>query len=269
MNKPFGLVLMTITISLQFQVSGFFKTNINSTVPPTLTPTVVPVPNPPTSQNSPQNFTNASVPDYNELIEVQKSVLETTRSTITVTLSTITLLLAGISLLGTIGGITAYRRISDAADRADRATGLINEIEEKAKTLSTVTDESSKNLSLMKSDIEKLQREFHQTYIDAKRDIQSLKSSLLLVQLEEHSIDLFSDDQNAKWKAIQALSSMTNEGYKAFVRKRSVMILGQYALDSGDQEILKLLQNVSQNDPAKSVRKYAEDALEEFRKQTL
>jgi hypothetical protein len=252
------------------------------TVTPSIPPTVIPTP-------TPVPVANVPTTTYEQLLDVHKSVLETTRWAVNAVLAVITvlscvsgLIISSVTVIGGISGLLAYSRISDAAKRADDSTFTVSKLQAETLNLNKqivdalaqaneakiVANQTVTVCSQVQQDLSKSQTDLKTLETGMKSNIQEFRDTLLLVQLEERSIELYSDeagDQDRAKKALKAMSASGALRHPAFVRRHAVRLLGTYAIDFQDQEIVAWLEKVAKDDPSASIRRTAEHELNKFR----
>jgi hypothetical protein len=300
--------------------AGFITLTPIVTIAPTASSTPAIIPDTATSTTTPYSTPtpNASATTYEQLIDVQKSVLETTRWAVTGVLAVITtlscvggIIASTVTILGGLSGLALYTRISDAAKRADETKITVDRLKIQADETKTILDQATITFSQLQvdltADIEKtkhnlnlqventlkqaneakniadqtvtastqVQQELKETQADlkgfkagVKGDIKEMRNTLLLVQLEERSIELYSDDpeehSRAK-KALKALSALDASQHPAFARRHATVLLGSYAVEFQDQEIIVWLEKIAEEDLTASVRRTAEHYLKKFK----
>lgn len=256
-------------------------TSVGRTYSSSHRPMIQDTPGAPPFTETPQQAVPASTPtpastdSFDQMLKVEADVLETTRSTLSTSLTIITLIFTVVLGAFAVGGLSAYTRISDAAKRADKAVLQVDNLQTRAEALSNALSASQEANNKLSSELERMQQDLahskseHDDWrLAVKRDFDDLRNTLLLVQIEEYSVDLFGDDPKAKWTATQALIAMGDPTRKAFVRRRSVRALGRYALEEPDSKIIQHLETVAKEDPSLSVRRTARDALDKISKKS-
>ena len=246
------------------------KNIANSNLPPnvSLTSSVTLTPTPtitPTPSIVPLSTTPAITNE--QLLGIQVSVLDTIKWIATIALGAISLIIVA----GGAFGLIAYTRISDAAKRADEAKitvdGLNNTIGnlniqitdavKQANEAKITVDQIAATSSQVRLEIKENQNEIKLFKAGIKGDIESVRKSILLVQIEERGSELFSEDSDARTRALKALKAISVPEHPPFVRRRAVILLGAYALDSKDKDIIGWLETIAKDDPAASVRRTA------------
>lgn len=219
---------------------------------------------------------------FDQLKQIQESVLDTTRKSLEVTLTTITILLGIMTLFVTlltavagVMGITVYRRISDAAKRAEKVIETVDKIEERANEYELLVSTNSSEVfklkneySSLKVNFESTKNEINEIYEQRKKighDTQYIRDTLILVNLEERSVELFGDDPDEIDKAVKALTQMTDKSYKSYIRRRSVDMLSQYVILKPNIVIITCLKKVALHDSSASVKRIANETLKKLK----
>jgi hypothetical protein len=250
----------------------------------------------PAATPSPTETPNASKATYEQLTDVQKMVLTTTQWEITGVLSVITI----ISVAGGLSGVKIYNRISDAAKRAEKAQSTVTNLEVELDEIKTKMDQAKITFVQFQNGINQqipetfkqakaaqfaadqvlaastqVREELKTTQADLKSfkagvkgDVKELTRALLLVQLEERSIELYSDDPEEQARAKKTLKAMSAPEaaaqHPAFARRHAVALLGMYAVEFRDAEIMTWLEKNVQEDSSASVRSTAEHYIKKF-----
>ncbi len=221
----------------------------------TLTPTITPTPVP------------ASLPTvtYEQMLTVEKSVLETTRSTLDFIVQVIMIAL-GVLTTGTFGIVFWANR---AVERADKALVQVKDLEDKAQKLNSETTANIELAENVKASLEQNQRQLAELRNEAstwrfafKRDVDTMRAWLLRSQVEEYANNLAGEDAKMRWAAKQGLIALTDPKRSSSVRRRSVEALVEYIATEEDPQITKRLEKIANEDPAPSIRRAAQKALD-------
>jgi hypothetical protein len=253
-------------MAIPVNVKSTGQSTITPTSPPTLTITMQPTTTPLPSVT------------YEQLLSVYVSVLETTKWAVTAVLSVVTVLscigglvMSSITLVGGATGLVAYSRIADAAKRAESAKATVDKLDISVENINQQSKKAlldiqsvDANSIKVREELQRNQEELRIFKAGVKGDTEAVHKTLLLVQIEERSIELYSDELVVQKRAIKALKAMCISERPAFVRRHVVMLLGTYANDYNDNDVIRWLENIAQHDPATSVRSSAKYELEKF-----
>lgn len=256
----------------------------------TLTPTITATPTPTLVPNNPPPLTfSEAISAYekiaSEAIHTSDRVLEIAKWILG---SVITLVAVFVTISGSViaylvrqaqsAGDVAKNAMEEAKVAAASAKASSTSFEALSQKTETQSQEAQIQIGKARAQLEELERisalaqsEYKQNITDMKQwrqaykhDLENLRSTLLLVQVEELNIAVYGDDPSEKWRAIQALIAMTDPAQKNFIRFRSIKILGDFLLYEKDTQIFERIKQIAVSDPSIAIQRVAQSVISQI-----
>lgn len=276
-NSPVSAQTATVTVALTPSSQSTPSPTITAPPSPTIAPSL---------SSSPTLTFNDAISAYEKIasqaIQTSDRVLDIAKWILG---SVITLVAVFVTISGSV---IAYlvRKAQSAGDVAKNAMEEAKAAAASAKISSTAfemlsqktetqSQEAQIQIGKARAQLEELERinaiaqnEYKQNTTDMKQwrqaykhDLENLRSTLLLVQVEELNIAIYGDDPSEKWRSIQALIAMTDPAQKNFIRFRSIKILGDFLLYEKDTQIIERLRQIAANDTSIAIQRVAQNVI--------
>ncbi len=278
----FLVVGLLTTLAIRSFIFSSVKAQNSETETPVPSPTQTSIPLLPTS--IPAEVTDKQMlAVYKEVLEASKNSIEEVHKTADRVLNLVQILFIGLTVGLTASGLGAAWLFNKALDRAAERIARVyeeakqvsarvdsivqkaqileilnQEAELRAEELKQLQDEVMNDLDSSRNELKTLQQEMGQTKKGVERDLSVVKRALEVFQVEEYGMNTFSEDASQRQKAIMSLIEMSKRP-NAIIRRRCVRIFG--ALEEFDQAVTDRLTVMTETDPARGVRKEAEEAL--------
>lgn len=272
--KVTSVVLIAVVVATAFMATALAIVFVQQSVESLLQVTQ------PTIVLQPITSTVSALPSYEDLMVTQKTVLESTSRAVESTNRTADMMLtvnaflftvmtaAGVGALWKAG--SASDEASKAAQRAAKSIELVQTTEQTVEELDTRLGDLGSRLASLTQEAEEAHKRLEEFVGEqerqrelAKRDMDFIKTSLALTQLDECGMGIRSGNPSRRWKAIGAALEMSTRD-DDIIRRKAVKVLG--SVEECDERIIERLEEMTVRDPARGVRQEAEEALEKLRR---